>query len=225
MGDFQAHLDQRPHLKKACLVISIMALGLAMLWARAFYGSMQAYHEGEVHLKAHRYVKAITFFDRSLHWFAPFNPYVLRSAQRLWEIGGQAEKNDDIRLALIAFRTIRGGFLAARSFYTPGKAWIRRCDVRIRKLTRLDQANRGSSVSPRGPENDIGPHEKAKDLSTFWSIILEMGFLGWLGSCLGLIMFACRGNRKAKILASPALGWAVLALMSFALWIIGMVKA
>jgi len=225
MGPSQPGFDQRQYLKRACLIVSIIAVGLAMVWARAFYGSMQAYRQGEIHLKAHQYVKAITFFDRALHWFTPFNPYPRQSAQCLWEIGRQAEQNGDIRLALIAYRTIRRGFWAARSLYAPGRAWIQKCDVRISKLTGLGQADRSASGSPSRLGNHTKASQKAKDVSTFWSIMLEIGFLGWLGSILALIMFACKGGRKATFRASQTLVWGGIATIFFALWIIAMVRA
>jgi len=204
--------------------MSIVAVGLVMVWARAFYGSMQAYRHGEIHLKAHRHVKAITFFDRSLHWFAPFNPYPLRSAQRLWEIGRQAEENGDIHLALIAFRTIRRGFWAATSFYTPAKAWIQRCDVRISELTRLDQANRASSDNPGGSVNGMSAGKKAEDVSTFWSIILEIGFLGWIAAAIGFIIFAFKDHREPRLSILKAIAWAGMTLTFFVLWVVGMMK-
>jgi hypothetical protein len=221
MGLSQPEFDQRRYLKRACLIVGIIIVGLAMVWARAFYGSMKAYRQGEMHLEAHQYVKAITFFDRALHWFTPFNPYPRRSAQCLWEIGGRAEQNGDIRLALIAYRTIRRGFWAARSFYAPGRAWIQKCDVQISKLTGVDQADRSASGSP----SRLGDSKKAKDVSTFWSIILEIGFLGWVGSILALIMFACKSGRKATFRASQTLIWGGIATIFFALWIIAMVRA
>jgi hypothetical protein len=95
--------------------------------------------QGEAHFTANQYIKAITFFDRSIHWYTPFNPYVRKSAERLWEISKDAQKRGDIRLALIATRTIRRGFIAERSFYTPGRDWIEKCDLRIYDLLKIEQ--------------------------------------------------------------------------------------
>jgi len=71
---------------------------------------MQDYDTGETLLKGNEIIRAITYFDRSLHWYAPVNPYLERAATRLWEIGEQAEKAGDKRLALIAYESIRTGF-------------------------------------------------------------------------------------------------------------------
>ena len=205
------------------MILGLVAIALAMVWVRAFYGSLRAYQQGTKHLKAHREIRAITFFDRSIRWYAPFNPYVYRSAQRLWEIGERAYEDGDIRLSLIAIRTIRRAFYSARSVYTPGKDWIRKCDIRIGELIEINQ----SRSMPHGPAGttESPARPKARSLSTFWSIIVEIGFLGWLGSMLGFIMFACQGNGKPAFRTSRGRGWGGLALIFFTLWIIGMVKA
>jgi hypothetical protein len=48
----------------ACLALLIILL--VMVWARAFYGSMKAYQKGEAHFRANRYIRAMTFYDRSI---------------------------------------------------------------------------------------------------------------------------------------------------------------
>jgi len=60
---------------------------------------MQDYKTAETLLKENQTIRAITYFDRSLHWYAPLNPYVEWSAKRLWEIGERAEQEKDPRLA------------------------------------------------------------------------------------------------------------------------------
>lgn len=103
MGAFLRELFKTQSIKKTYMILGLIAIFLIMVWARAFYGSMKAYHQGEIYLKGKQYIKAITFFDRSIHWYTPFNPYVRKSAERLWEIGNYAEGQGDIKLALIAY--------------------------------------------------------------------------------------------------------------------------
>jgi len=196
-----------------------------MVWARVFYGSMRAYQEGELYLNSDRYIKAITFFDRSMHWYAPLNPYVQRSAQRLWEIGKHAQKNGDIRLALISARTIRRGFIAARSLYTPGGDWIEKCDLRIYELLKLDQDRKGNL---KGEKIDIGtvlkdPQVRGPDI--LWTIFLLAGFLGWIGSVIGFIMSQFRTFKATRFSISSNFKWILFGTFFFAVWIVGMVNA
>ena len=206
-------------------VVGLVVIGLTMVWARAFYGSMQAYHQGEAYLNENQYIKAITFFDRSIHWYTPFNPYVRQSAERLWEIGLKAEQKGYIRISLIAVRAIRRGFYAARSFYGPGKDWIRKCDVKINDLMRIEQDKSETRGSPNSLDKPTPMNQEATSPASLWSIVVVSAFLGWIGSVIGFIMFACKGDRKVRLLAYPGLAWASLALIFFALWLVGMMKA
>lgn len=213
------------HIRVIFLILILVAITLMIVWIRAFYGSMQAYHQGVAHLKEKEYIKAITFFDRSMHWYAPFNPYVHHSAERLWEIGLWAEEQGHIRLSLIATRAIRGAFYAARSVYTPGKDWIKKCDSKIDELMEIEQTNKELPRGPAIPDKAIPSSQEVRSLSTPWSIIVEIGFLGWIGSAIGLLLFTCKGEREAKFLARQVIVWGTLTLIFLTLWLIGMIKA
>jgi len=213
------------YLKITCITLALITIFLIMVWTRAFYGSMQAYKKGELHLAEHRYIKAVTFFDRSIHWYTPFNPYVEKSSERLWEIGLRAEQRGDIRLALIAYRTIRRGYYASSNFVMPGRTWIERCESKIDELTRVEEKIRKRDQDFESEKKLILQSQKTKSPDVFWSITLEVGFLGWVGSVICLIMFALRRKEGAKSVARMSLPWVGLALIFFALWIVGMMKA
>jgi hypothetical protein len=221
MKDSFKHL----YIKRTGLILCLVVIGFFMVWARSFYGSMKAYNQGEIYLKKQQYVGAVTFFDRSLHWYTPHNPYIQKSAERLWEIAMRAEQQGNLRLALIATRTIRRGFYAARSFYTPGQNWITKCDLKINELMRLERNQKETQDVPNQLDQPIRPRQKATTPSTLWSIIIEIGFWGWVGSVICFIMFACKGDRKVRLLPSQGVVWASLALIFFALWLVGMMKA
>ena len=205
--------------------MAITVILVIMVWARAFYGSMQACQEGETYLKANQYIKAITFFDRSIHWFTPLNPYVCKSAERLWKISKYAQKRGDIRLALIAVRTIRRGFIAARSFYMPGRDWIEKCNMRIYQLLKIEQDRNGDLSM--GDLSDISvldnPQVKGPDI--LWSIILLASLLGWIGSVIGFIMSGFRASHKTSLVSLSNLKWMILWAAFFSIWVIGMMNA
>ena len=214
-------MSQRPFKSIIFIAVGLCLLVLALVWARAFFVSMRAYHRGEGYLKRQQYVKAITFFDRAIHWYAPFNPYVNKSARRLWEISALAERQGDMPLALIATRTIRRGFLAARSFFTPGRDWINRCDARIASL--MDHESKA-----REPGRDAGaslPRQASPAPSVFWTIVLEVGFIGWIGSAIGFLMLSLRGGQTVRLRSAPAIFWGLMVVAFYALWIIGMLRA
>jgi len=224
MGEFLKNIVRHRVFIKAGMILFILVIILIMLWGRAYYGSMNAYRQGEIYLESRQYLKAVTHFDRSIHWYTPFNPYVERSAERLWNIGKNAEQKGDTKLALIAFRTIRQGFYAASHVAVPGKSWIARCDIKINDLMALEKRiGRGGHEAQS--KMAMPQNQECVPPRIFWSIILEIGFLGWVGSILCLIMFPLRnreGRKKRKI---SILIWIGFVVVFFTLWIVGMMRA
>ena len=207
------------------MILGLLAIMFIMLWTRAFYGSMQAYQKGELFLGEKQYIRAITFFDRSIHWYTPFNPYVRNSAERLWAIGEHAEDQGDIALALIAFRTIRRGFYAASHFITPGKDWIEKCDLKISTLVIAEKQERKEADDLTSLKEKLLQDQKATSPDILWTVILEIGFLGWIGSVIGFIMFTLRHKRESKHRRSSTYLWLSLTAVFFTIWIVGMMKA
>lgn len=192
---------------------SVAVLLLLILWVRVFYGSMEDYKTGETLLKENQTIRAITYFDRSLHWYAPLNPYVERSAKQLWEIGERAEKEKDTRLALIAYESIRNGFYGVSHVFKPGKDWVQRAERKIDDLSSL-QGRRGAVPSKKDPHPDA-----------LWSAIAVFGFLGWVGSLLGFVRWAMGKEKRSSGMVHRAVVWIGLAIAFFGLWILGMALA
>ncbi len=214
-------LSKRPFTRVISVVIGLSLVVLALVWIRAFFVSMHAYQEGEGYFKKQQHINAITFFDRSIHSYTPFNPYVHKSAQRLWEICTQAEQRGDIQLALIATRTIRRGFLAARNFYTPGRDWIDRCDTKIATL--MDQGSKAQRLS--GAAVVSSPQQASPQPNVFWTLILEVGFIGWIGSVIGFLMLGLSGGQTARLRSGAAIFWGIMVIIFYAMWIVGMMQA
>ena len=152
-------------------------------------------------------------------------PYVRRSAERLWEIGMHAEQQGNINLALIATRTIRRSFYAARSFYTPGTDWIKKCDVKIEEFTGIEQADLETCSRSAGPRKLRPANQEATAPSALWSVVVEIGFLGWVGCTIGFIIFACKEDRQARFFTPHAITWGAVTLIFFVVWLVGMIKA
>ncbi|MGD2127617.1 MAG: hypothetical protein PVG99_16180 [Desulfobacteraceae bacterium] len=216
---------KKKYVRMTCAILALIVIGLAMVWVRTLYGSIQAYKKGETYLKENQFIRAITFFDRSMRWYTPLNPYVEKSAERLWEIGERAERDRDIKLALIAFRTIRGAFIAASHFTTPGKAWIEKSESRITKLVRNEVQERAMGGDSKASKNVISQSQESAHPDIFWSVIVEIGFLGWVGSVIAFIVLRLRPTAESKRFISLITPWVPLAIVFFVLWIVGMIKA
>ena len=218
--------SDRDFFKRRPAIVISVAVGLclvvfAVVCVRAFYGSMHAYQQGAAYLEKHQYIKAITFFDRSIHWYTPFNPYISKSAQHLWEIGVKAEQQGDVQLALIAVRTIRRGFLGTRSFYVPGEHWISKCDRKIVSL----MAKGSGGQDMKGNTALSFSTQRSQEPDVFWTLILEVGLLGWIGSAIGFLMYGLAKGQTPKLRSRSAIFWGVMIIIFYTLWIVGMVKA
>ena len=201
----------------AIAMATVLAASL-ILWVRVFYGSMEDYNTGETLLKENQVIRAITYFDRSLHWYAPLNPYLERAATRLWEIGERAQKEGDLRMARIAFESIRNASYGTTHVFTPGKDWIKRAESKISALSGGPGHKEGGKAEPWPQKR--GPHPHA-----LWSVATVLGFLGWVGSVVGFIFAAWRNDRNDGNPFYKKVIWFSLILTFGALWFAGMVMA
>ena len=198
--------------------VSIGVLVTLVLWTRVFYGSMNDYETGETLLKENQIIRAITYFDRSLHWYAPINPYLEKAATRLWEVGEKAEKEGDLRMARIAFESIRNASYGTTHVFTPGKEWIRRAESKINALSGAKGQKEELNTEPWTPKRGTHPH-------ALWSVAVVLGFLGWVGSLLGFIFAGSLNDRREQKAFRRKLVWLSLVLAFGALWFAGMVMA
>ena len=90
---------------------------------------------------------------------------------------------------------------------------------------RIEQDKNETRGSGKGLDKPTTMNQEATSPSYLWSIIVVSAFQGWIGSVIGFIMFACKGERKVRLLAYPGFAWASIALIFFALWLVGMMKA
>lgn len=169
---------------------------------------------------------AIREYDATMHFYMPFFPYVGKSAERLWQMGEMFEKEGMADWARLAYSSIRSSFYAARSFYTPGRDWIARCDEKIA----------GLDVKLLLEDGDIAPSEEALEKekilhvmrtdrppSVFWSAAAGVGFSGWVAAALFFAFFGFAPGEKLR--ARNALFGALLFSSAFALWVIALLNA
>ncbi len=61
------------------------------------------------------------------------------------------------------------------------------------------------------------------EISTFWSVVVEIGFFGWIGSTIALIFNGF--DDSDALIKKKALFWGILIVVFYAIWIIGLVNA
>jgi hypothetical protein len=211
---------------KILIGLSVVILFLLLVLAKVTINARREYQEGDNFFRSKNYKQAIIHFTRSIHWYSPGNKAVTNSIRALWKIGINAETQGDIILALDAFQSITSSLYSARSFYTPHQEWIAKCDDRIASIRAKQNENRpqnqGISFEER-KEEALKLLKIKTEPNVFWSIIVEIGFLGWIGCAIGFILRVFTGNKGFNV--NRAFFWGFLIIFFYAVWIAGMLRA
>ena len=214
--------QRHPALHKALRVASLMVAFVAMLYAKVAYNASQDFGRGEEAYIHGEYKDAITHYERTIKWYTPLSTVVQRAVERLWQLGTEAEARGDLSLALEAYQTLRSSLYAVQSFYIPYQSWIPKSEAHIAPLL----AKMKAGTEPQGDkvvqdtarfamqlQRHVGPH-------LGWSILVEIGFLGWVGAAVGLLWYVVDG--QGNFVRRQGILWGSLLAVFFALWLISM---
>ncbi len=197
-----------------------------LLAGRTYVRQASSFRQGEAAFARGDWKTAIRQYDTAMHFYLPFSPYTEKSAKRLWRIGRMFETQGRPDWALIAYSSIRSSFYGTRSFYTPGRRWIGRCDRKIAALDAMMLAREGG-IKPGEAASERQKYMKIlkarRAPSVFWSALAEAGFLGWAGSAIfgALYGFGKSGRPKGKKALAAALSFLCFA----ALWAVSLLMA
>ncbi|MFQ5580816.1 MAG: hypothetical protein ACE5FZ_09400 [Nitrospiria bacterium] len=212
-------------MKRIGVAALCVALFFSLIYIKVFLSSRHEFKEAEIADAKGNYREAIKHYERAILWYLPMGGYVEPSAKRLWAIGRDLEETD-MRLALNTYRSLRSAFYATRSFYTPGRSWISRTDKKIADLV---------AKSPPSSEKDkeMSQAERRDEALAVlkrpvrpyagWSIILEVGFWGWITGTLLFIFRAFDSEHQLNMRRGFYFGGIVI--FFYSLWIIGMMNA
>ena len=211
---------------KILIGVGVFILSLLLVFAKVTINARSEYQEGDKFFRAKDYKQAVIHFNRAIHWYSPGSKPVTNSIQALWEIGTHAENQGDIDLALDAFQSITSSLYSARSFYTPHQEWIAKCDDRIAAIRAKQEESRSQYKGipfEKRKETAIKILRMKTEPDVFWSMIVEVGFLGWIGCAIGFILRVFIGAKGFN--SKRALFWGVLIIFFYTLWIVAMLRA
>jgi hypothetical protein len=209
-------------LRKAASILCILLLVSVMLLMKTIYSARQEFTHGEEAYAHRAYDVAVTHYERAIKWYTPFSNTVHLAVERLWQLGTEAETRGDWRLALEAYQSLRASLYAVQSFYIPYQSWIPKSEERIAPLLakmkagtepQEDKLAQHTARFAMQLQRHVGPH-------LGWSILVEIGFLGWVGATVGLIWYVV--DEAGNFARRQGLLWGSLIAVFFALWLIGM---
>ena len=205
---------------------AVCAIFILLVSGRVFYLQRSHFMNAEEYFMKAEWKLAIREYDNAMHFYTPWSPYVQRSAEKLWQTGEMFEKQGRLEWARLAYASIRSSLYASRGLYTPRKDWIIKCDDKIADLN-IRLLIRDGSIKPA--EADA---EKQKQLYVLkvdkapkpaWAVLVEAGFWGWIASAIFIIVRGFDAEGKLKI--KPAIYGALFCLVTFALWVVSLLKA
>jgi hypothetical protein len=211
------------YLIKGCIILAVF---FSLVAVKMVYMQREHFNRAEKYYAASDWKLAIRQYDEAMHFYTPWSPYITKSAERLWQIGGMFEREGKLDWALISYSAIRSSFYASRSLYTPRRDWIAKCDEKIADLN-LKLLIRDGSVSPAGADA-----EKKKQLyvlkvdrapAPLWSVAVEAGFFGWIASVMFIVIkgFDDKGKPRWRLVTYGIFSF----FLTFAFWILSLLKA
>ncbi len=200
-------------------VFLVVFAAIMLLAGRVVFRQASNFRQAEGYFAAHNWKLAIRQYDTAMHFYVPFSPFTERAAGRLWQIGRMFEAQGRPDWALIAYSSIRSSFYGVRSFYTPGRRWIERCDNKIAALDTQMLIKEGAIR----PEEAAGERRKYMAIfrddrapSVFWSVAAEAGFCGWVVSAIATALYGFEKTGRPR--GKKALYGAVSFLVFIAVW-------
>ena len=210
-------------MSRAVIIKALVAVLLitAALGVRVLVLERGHYMRAEAHLEAGETKLAIREYGSALGLYLPGSPYARRSAERLWQLGQEFEREGKPMWAQMSYSTLRSALYGARSFYTPGMGWIKKTDQRISALRAGMRAPAGTAEYTSALREETALLSTDRAPGPGWSALAVAAFIGFVASIVFIIVrgFGPRGELNRRPAGRGLLSAAVLfALWALALW-------
>lgn len=203
-------------------ILGILLFLTAILVVKVTYNARQEFARGEDAYTRGAYTVAVTHYERAIKWYTPGNTAVRHAVERLWQLGTEAEAREDWPLALEAYQSLRSSLYAVQSFYVPYHSWIPKSEARIAPLLAKIKAGTEPQEDKLAQDTTRFAMQLQRHVGPYlgWSILVAVGFLGWVGATLGLIWYVV--DAQGNFAPRQGVLWGGLLTVFFALWLIGM---
>jgi hypothetical protein len=208
--------------RKALQGVVLLAALFVLISARVVLSARAELAEGERLLEAKDRDAAIVHLRRAARWYAPLSPYHVRALERLAEIGRTAEQAGETERALSAYRALRGAILATRSTYVPERPQLEAANLRIAALMSKQEPpgmDTGKSERQRYEEH-LALLTPIPGPNVFWSCVLLLGFVCWVGAAFALSIRGLDGEERW--VPREWKRWGGLIAVGFSLFVLGM---
>ncbi|MDC4223411.1 MAG: hypothetical protein MPW15_04055 [Candidatus Manganitrophus sp.] len=197
----------------------------SMIYLKVFLSSRAEFRTAEAAQAKGDDREAIIHYERAILWYLPIGGYVEPSAEALWKlaksIGG---KGQEVGLGSVSFLAER--LLCNAQFLHSRKRMDRPFGSKDRRDhgagAPYSEADKKKSVEQR-TEEALAILKRPLKLHTGWSIVLEIGFWGWVAGVLLFIMTGFDSENRVIPKRSLVLGGRII--FFYTLWVVGMMNA
>ncbi|SNZ15015.1 hypothetical protein [Hydrogenobacter hydrogenophilus] len=194
---------------KWLLVIFVLVMSAVFV---LFQNQKRLIREGDALLVSGNPLMAISMYERTLLNYVPFSPYNQEAVEKIEKLCPKLKEKEH---RLFCYETLRSAIYQIRGIYTPYSEKLQKLDKDIVLLkTELYIQN---NLPPEDKYQQIYKDLKAMQdydpyPSVFWSILVVLSLLGWIGSVVFMIYRSFRVGLLSFV-------------VFFSLWVLSLYKA
>ncbi len=203
-------------------IIAGLAILTLLMILKIYLNGNEELSKAEELFSKNNYTQATTHYERAIQWHIPGSSTPTLAAEKLWRISLFYESKNLTDEALKTCRLLRGAFYSTRSFFTPGEKWINLCNEKIAHwmASKPDMTNEPPLSFENRKNRFLENLQVDRPPSTFWGILTEVGFFGWV-ACAALFLIKAI-TPTANLKRKPAIIYSTAFLLFYAIWVLGM---
>lgn len=209
-------------MRKLIQLLLFGVCALVLVTVRVVLSARAELREAQTLLAQQDREAAVVHLRRAARWYAPLSPYHVQALEQLAELGHAAEQRGETELALSAFRAQRGAILATRSFYVPEPQRLSAANERIATLMAKQPPPGIDAGKSRQQLHDehLALLTPIPGPNVFWSIVLLLGFICWVGSAFAFSVRAI--DDEDRWVGVEVRRWGGMIALGFSLFVLGM---
>lgn len=175
-----------------------------------------------------RWHEAAVGYGRAIHMYLPGSPIPGAAGERLLSLARAAEDRGEPLEARFCLEELRSGFLATRSFYQPGRRYIRRAEDGMVPLMLADGRGNWPDTSLPAAEREAAIRAvlaSREDPAMLWVLVMGLGYLTWLGAAAAAILRGLPAQDDGSVRWPVIARWGAVSLGGYALWLAGVAFA
>jgi hypothetical protein len=172
--------------------------------------------------------EAAVHYGRAIHMYLPLSPLPSKAATRLIALAEASQRAGEVDEARFCYEELRSGFLAVRSFYQPGDAFIKRAEEALTGIMLSDpRASWPDRALPDSRREAIVREvlQEREDPSLPWVVVMGFGYLLWLGAAAAAIWRGLPTDGDSPIVWAQVRRFGALSLVGYLVWILGVALA